>query len=213
MITGRRADGPCYLFGVRQVHDLSPLSRRPLRRVEYDRLIELGMFDEDERIELLYGQLVVMSPIGTLHAWVVQELNRLLVPQLVGRAVVRIQSPVAASDVSEPEPDVAVLPKVRGSYLHEHPARALMLIEVAESSLRVDRKIKSRLYAETRVPEYWIVNLVDRVVEVYRDPGATGYRRVTRHRRGETLRLRAFPDVALPVSEFMPPRRKAKRKP
>lgn len=171
-------------------------------------MVEMGMFGDGERVELLYGQLVAMSPIGTRHAWSVRQLTQSLVLALRRRAEVQVQSPVAASDVSEPEPDLAVLPA--GKHLDRHPSRGLLVIEVADTSLRVDRRIKARLYAEMGVPEYWIVNLVNAVVEAHHQPAATGYRKIMRHRRGETIRLRCFPDVELGVSEFVPPRRAAR---
>src|SRR6478609_3237817 len=105
---------------------------RPLRRAEYDQLIALGAF-EDEKIELLDGEMVAMSPIGTAHGSAVQKLNELLVVALHGRAVVRCQSPFAASELSEPEPDFTVVSP--GDYLDDHPGQAHLIIEVAESSL------------------------------------------------------------------------------
>src|SRR5450432_3867156 len=132
---------------------------RPLRRTEYDQLVTLGAF-RGEKIELLEGVLVAMSPIGPPHSSSVQRLNALLVLALVGRAVVRPQLPFAALEFSEPEPDLAVVPL--GDYDVEHPAEADLIIEVAESSLAIDRGKKLRLYAACAVPEYWIVNLVDR---------------------------------------------------
>lgn len=167
-------------------------------------MVELGLFGEDERVELLYGQLVAMSPIGARHNWSVQELNRLLMLALHRRAIVRVQSSIAASDISEPQPDVAVLPK--GNYLEVHPARAILVIEVADTSLRADRRVKGPLYAAMGVPEYWIVNLLGGVLEVYREPGARGYGISKRHRRGGTVSPLAFPDVKLAVSDFVPPR-------
>src|SRR3954468_3813768 len=109
---------------------------RPLRRVEYDQLVALGAF-ENERIELLEGALVAMSPIGPPHNSAVQKLNELLVLALHGRAAVRCQSSFAAHELSEPEPDFAVVP--RADYDTDHPSQAYLIIEVAESSLATDR--------------------------------------------------------------------------
>jgi Uma2 family endonuclease len=181
---------------------LYPWRIRPLRRVEYDRLVELGLLDEDEHVELLYGRIVEMSPQGTEHAWVIQQLTELLVAALAGRAKVRPQLPLALSDVSEPEPDLAIVP-VTG-YQPDHPSRALLVIEVADSSLRGDRVIKGRLYAESGIPEFWLVNLVDGVVEVHRDPTAKGYLSVSRHSRADVIRLE-LAGADLRVSDFLPP--------
>jgi len=180
---------------------LAPERLRPLRRVEYERLVELGCF-EDEKIELIDGILVAMSPQGTEHAYAVQQLAMLLIPALKGRAIVRVQSSLAASDDSEPEPDVVVVP--RQDYSRQHPMHALLLIEVAESSLRKDRRIKGSLYARTGVPEYWIVDVASRAIEVYRDPRDGAYAQVTRHHLGEILRPLAFEDVEVPVAEVVP---------
>src|SRR5689334_3050697 len=173
---------------------------RPLRRVEYDKLVELGAF-EDEKIELLEGVLVPMSPIGPRHSSAVQKLTELLVLALTRRAVVRPQLPFAASDLSEPEPDLMVSPV--SDYDTAHPDEALLLIEVAESSLAKDRGIKLRIYARRGVPEYWIVNVVDRVIEVYTDPVESGYRSSVVYRRGQSIRLVSFADVDVRVSDVM----------
>jgi Uma2 family endonuclease len=176
-------------------------SLRPLYRREYDQLVALGAF-RDERIELLYGALVPMSPIGPPHSSAVQKLTKLLILRLGERAAVRPQLPFAALETSEPEPDLAVLPS--GEYASEHPEQAFLLIEVAESSLAVDRGLKARLYAECGVPEYWIVNLVDRQIEAHHDPAESGYRRTTLHRGAEAIPIAAFPDVLVRVDEVLP---------
>ena len=181
---------------------LEPERVRPLRRDEYERLVELGCF-EDEKIELLEGMLVAMSPQGTGHAYAVQQLNMLLVPRLVGRAIVRVQSSFALAEYSEPEPDVVVV--AAQDYSRAHPRQALLMIEVAESSLRKDRRIKAGLYAREGVPDYWIVALSERVIEVYRTPSDGKYTQVTRHGIGETLRPHAFADVEVPVADVIPP--------
>jgi Uma2 family endonuclease len=173
---------------------------RPLRRVEYDKLIQLGAF-RDEKIELLQGVLVPMSPIGPQHSSAVQKLTALLVPALAGRAAVRIQSPFAALEISEPEPDVAVVPS--GDYDTDHPDRAYLIVEVAESSFAIDGGVKQRLYAACQVPEYWIVNVVDRLIEVYNEPACGSYERVQRYERGQSLRLSSFPDLEIRVTDVM----------
>jgi Uma2 family endonuclease len=186
------------------VDSLAPETVRPLRRVEFERLVELGMF-EDERVELLRGLLVAMSPIGSLHGESVARLTEILLPALMGRARVRVQAAFVADDESEPEPDIAVVPME--DYWDGHPAVAHLLIEVAESSLRKDRLIKARIYAEAGVPEYWIVDLGGRAIEVYRQPGDGRYADVTRHGDGERVALLAFSDLAVDVSNVLPPRR------
>jgi len=173
---------------------------RPLRRVEYDQLVKLGAF-KDERIELLEGVLVAMSPIGTAHCFSVRKLNELLVLALHGRATVSCQLPFAALEFSEPEPDFAILPL--GDYDTDHPSEAYLIIEVSESSLALDRGKKLRLYASCAVPEYWVVNLVEHCIEVYTEPSPGAYSHVTRYERGQSIRLVAFPDVSFAVSDVL----------
>lgn len=175
---------------------------RPLRRTEYDRLVAAGAF-VDEKIELLYGRLVAMSPQGTPHAHAIQRLSMLLARALDPIYDVRVQLPFAASSISEPEPDLAVV-EAR-DYHQDHPSDADLVVEVAESSLVDDREIKRRLYAESGVPEYWLVNLIDGVVEVYRDPEAGDYLDVSHHERGATIKPQAFPGIAVEVSSLVPP--------
>jgi len=163
-------------------------------------MVELGLFDS-ERIELLYGVIVRMSPKGAPHDSAIDRLTEWLVTALAGRATVRIQNAFAASDGSEPEPDVAVVP--RGDYRAEHPSRALLIIEVADSSLETDRGVKARLYAECGVEEYWIVNVRDGLVEVHSEIVRGSYARVLPYRAGSKVRLTQFPDVELAVSDLL----------
>jgi Uma2 family endonuclease len=142
-----------------------------------------------------------MSPKGTRHDAVVQRLAELLTLGLVPRASVRIQSAFAASSGSEPEPDVAVVP--RADYDANHPEQAYLLVEVSDSSLTYDREVKSKLYAECGVPEYWIVNLVDDIVEVRSDIVNGAYVSVKSYRRGESSAPQAFGDVRLDVTELL----------
>jgi Uma2 family endonuclease len=161
----------------------------------------LGFF-RGERVELVEGIVVRMSPIGPAHASAVQRLMELLLPRLLGRATVRTQQPFVASDDSEPEPDVAVVPG--GRYAERHPDAALLIVEVAESSLEYDRQTKGPLYAASRVGEYWVVDLVGRAVEVYTNPAHGGYTRTRRAVEGEIVTPSAFPDVAIDVAGLLP---------
>jgi len=181
---------------------IAPDQLRPLRCAEYDQLVRLGAF-QDERIELLRGQLVAMSPIGSPHASVIQVLAARLVQALGGRAAVRAQLPLAALDDSEPEPDLAVVPP--GDYWAAHPGGAWLVIEVAESSLSKDLGFKAQLYADAQVDAYWVVDIPGRRVVVHRDREAGRWKRVTSHDRGETLVLERFPDVQVVIAELMPP--------
>lgn len=160
----------------------------------------IGMF-EHERVELVYGWIVRMPPIGPSHSSTVQRLTELLVRAVAPRASVRIQLPFAASDQSLPEPDVALVP--RGEYRDDHPTKALLVMEVADSSLDYDRTTKAKLYAESGVPEYWVVNLVDGIVEVHTEIVRGVYTRIVPYKRGERVVPKDFPDVALAVDDVL----------
>jgi Uma2 family endonuclease len=178
---------------------LAPETIRPLKRREYERLVDLGVF-EDERIELLRGQLVVMSPQGEAHSQLTAWLGRYFGRVLDLSYEVRQHSPFAATDDSEPEPDVSISRKKKRGYYH--PRKALLLIEVAESSLRKDRKIKSEIYAENRAPEYWIVDVKTRTVWVYTEPKAGIYQRVEQLGRKDRLRPTLLPKISIRVADL-----------
>lgn len=180
----------------------APDQLRPLRRAEYDRLVELGAF-RDEHIELLRGQLVAMTPIGSPHSSVVDALTALLHRALGDHARVRCQQPLAALDDSEPEPDVAVVPP--GDYWSAHPERAYLVIEVAASSLERDLGFKARLYAEADVEEYWVVDLPARRIVVHRERDGGVWKRVTSHDRDDTVAPKRFPDARIRIAELLPP--------
>lgn len=172
--------------------------QRPIRRHEYERMVAAGLF-QGERIELIRGVIVELTPQNAPHSAAIQRLNRLLLPPLLGRADVRVQSPFAAGDDSLPEPDLAI---VEATYFGDaHPDRAFLIIEVADSSLAFDRRDKLTLYARARVPEYWVVNLSARIIERHSEPSGESYARVTLLRPGEPIAPLAFPDVTFPVSE------------
>ena len=178
---------------------LAPERIRPLKRVEYDRMVDAGLF-VDERIELLRGVLVEMSPQGTGHADAVARMLRLCYEQL-GRAYeIRPQLPFAASDDSEPEPDVMISP--RGDYRKAHPERALLLIEVADSSLTKDRRIKAAIYAEVGVPEYWIVAVPAEEIEILSERMDGEYRARRVVGRDGVAVSQAVPGLAVSVEEL-----------
>lgn len=178
---------------------------RPLRRFrvdEYHRLIEAGVLGEDEHVELIDGVIVAMAPQGIPHAYAIQELTRLLAPQLPDEYRLRPQLPATLDDWNEPEPDFAIVRTEATRGKKNHPDHALVMIEVADSSLRYDRTRKAALYARRRIPEYWIVNVTERAIEVHRDPDAAGKRyRVTEIlRAGQTLESAAVPGVRVEVA-------------
>lgn len=185
-------------------------TRRWARR-EYDRLIEIGFFGEDEPVELVGGQLIVAEPKSTGHA-VALTLTAAAARRAFGPGwTVRVQDPIALGEDSEPEPDVAVVPGEPRAYLGSHPSRPALVIEIAESSLSFDRQDKGSLYARAGIADYWIVNLVDRVVEVYRGPGpAEGapygarYLEVRRLGSGAAVSPLAAPTAMISVADLLP---------
>jgi Uma2 family endonuclease len=139
-------------------------------RVEYDRLIDLGVFQSGDPIELIGGELLVAEPQGAPHYTAIQKTARALERAFGPSWDVRAQGPIGLDEDSEPEPDVAVVPGKPEDYASSHPSRADLVVEVSESSLIFDRDHKGSVYARAGILDYWIVNLVDRVLEVYRGP-------------------------------------------
>ncbi|PYN93991.1 MAG: Uma2 family endonuclease [Candidatus Rokuibacteriota bacterium] len=179
-------------------------TRRRFTRAEYYRMAEVGILGEDDRVELIRGEIVEMSPIGRRHRAFVGNLNQLLAVRLAGHAFVWMQNPIVLAEDTEPQPDIAVI-RCRPVPYKEREAWAedvLLLIEVADSSLAYDRSTKLRLYAEAGIPEYWVVDCTAEAIEVYRTPGPEGYRDVSRVEGTATLTLHAFPDVALTTTDI-----------
>jgi Uma2 family endonuclease len=175
---------------------------RRLKRVEYDTLVAQGAF-ANERVELVFGMVVAMSPIDPRHVEATARLDKLFMKAIGDRAQVICQAPIAATDDSEPEPDIYVRPL--GNYWDEHATRAYLVVEVANTSLAYDRGEKALLYGVSEIEEYWIVDLVNGLVEVRRDRDAGTWRSITTYRRGDAIHMLAFPDVMVPVSEILPP--------
>ena len=183
--------------------ELAPDTVRRIMRVEFERMVEAGIFDEDERLELLRGEIVAMSrQMGSPHAESVTRLNRMLVQQIGPELDVRPQCPLAAWDDSEPQPDVAVVP--RGSF-DRHADTCVLVVEVADTSFRKDSTIKASLYAEAGIPVYWLVDVVRGEVLVHSQPRAGTYRRIDRCVPGDVLTLDGHPAIAVPVAEIVPP--------
>jgi Uma2 family endonuclease len=177
--------------------DLSELPRRPLRRVEYDALVEQGFLD-DEGVELLEGTLVYASEEGPDHAVIIRRLLRILIESIpASEGEIGAGNPIAATDVSEPEPDISVFPP-GGAYRAHHPTTASLLVEVSKTSLRRDVTIKARIYAQAQVVDYWVVDVANRRITLHRDPKGDGYCKVTRHRDGVVRPLR-HPGVEIDV--------------
>ena len=178
--------------------EILPETIRPIQRAEYERMVEIGLF-EDERVELLEGFLISMSPIGPDHDEIVTRLNERFVQALGKHARVRPQC-TFVTESSAPQPDLAVV--APRDYRSGHPDDAYLVVEVARSSLKKDRGVKARVYARAGVAEYWVVNLVDSQVEAFREPGAKGYGRVDIYRSGDRIECEARPEILLDVTEL-----------
>lgn len=179
---------------------------------EYHHLIEIGFFHPDERLELINGYLVMMSPLNPPHAATTTLLMGAFYEHVSGRCTIRIQQPIILKGPkSEPEPDI-VLAKPRADfYARQHPQTedVLLLVEVSDSTLRYDRTTKKRDYAATGIAEYWIINLADERIEVYRDPdifnsGKADYNTKLTFTRGQTLAPLKFPDCKIAVDQVIP---------
>jgi len=173
---------------------------------QYELMVEAGAFDgrHHQRVEFIRGEIREMTPIGIGHAAVVDRLNRLSMELLpADRATVRIQGTLRAPSVeSAPEPDVMWLRPKDYFQGHPEPEDVFLLVEVAESSLPTDVGEKAALYAEAGIQDYWVVDVDEQSVEVFREPGPSGYRSRKTHRGGGLLHPLAFPDVALDPAQF-----------
>ena len=179
-------------------------ARRLFTREEYHRMAEVGILKPTDRVELIRGEIVKKLPASRRHRAFVDNLNQLLAVRLAGRAIVSVQNSVVLGDDTEPEPDLQILRRREVPY-KEREAYAedvLLLIEVADSSLAYDRSTKLGLYAESRIPEYWVVDCIAESIEIHRAPEGDRYRDVSRVAGVATVTLQAFPDVALTLAEI-----------
>ena len=181
-----------------------PVPRHRLTREEYHRLGEAGILGEDDRVELLDGQLVDMSPIGPRHALAVDALTKLLVMAVGERASVRVQNPIELDARTEPQPDIALVRRPWRSYptTHPGPEDVFLLIEVADASLEIDRGAKLELYARAGIRELWIVDLTTDGVFVHRKPRGDKYDVVMRVEPSGVLGVEGLPGVAIPAASL-----------
>ncbi len=172
---------------------------------DYHRLGEAGIIAEDERVELIHGEIVSMSPIGSPHASRVKRLNRFFGQRLRGQVVLSVQDPLVLADGLELEPDFMLLAPRDDLYEHRHPdpSDVLLLVEVADSSLSYDEGEKAELYASHGVVEYWLVDLVRLAVHVHTSPSPMGYRSVVRRRREDAWSPGALPGVEVRGADLL----------
>ncbi|WP_341531180.1 Uma2 family endonuclease [Nostoc sp. UHCC 0302] len=187
------------------------LLRRKFTVEQYHKMVDSGILREDDRVELIRGEIIDMSPIGTKHAACVNRLVNLLVQLLGIRVILAAQNPVALNDNSEPQPDVALL-KPRDDFYataHPQPQDIFLLIEVADATVMYDREEKIPLYeekiplyAEANIIEVWLVDINEEIVEVYQQPTPARYQLMQKFASGQTLSIQAFPDVNITVNEI-----------
>jgi Uma2 family endonuclease len=181
------------------------LPRRPFTTVEYHRLIELGIFAEDDRLELFEGEIIELSPIGPRHAACVKRLNALLSGQVGTTAIVSVQDPVQLNDYSEPQPDLVLLKPRADFYAQRHPSPAdvLIAIEVADTSADSDRQVKLPAYARAAITEAWLVDLAGDRVEIYTQPGSGVYQEIRLILRGQEVVSKAIPRLKLKADDIL----------
>ena len=172
----------------------------------YHRLISTGILHEDDRVELIEGRIVDMTPIGTRHSACVKRLNSLFSRKLQGLAIVSVQDPVQlAEEESEPQPDITLL-KYRGDFYSNELPKAenvLLLIEAADTSVEYDKGIKIPLYARANIQEIWLVNLLENSIEIFYSPSAGGYKFRMPLKNDQTISPKAFPDISLTAKQIL----------
>ncbi|MCL1470307.1 Uma2 family endonuclease [Argonema antarcticum] len=180
---------------------------------EYHKLTEIGFFHEDDRIELIQGEIIQMAAKGTAHETCISKLLRELVRLLGDAATLRCQSPIVLANNSEPEPDFAIVQNRPDDYLSAHPSPGdvLMVMEVADSSIDYDKNVKIPLYAEAGISDYWIFNLFNNQLEACSEPyqdnkGKFGYKNRRIVLPNQVIALPCFPDLSLDLSRVFPPK-------
>jgi Uma2 family endonuclease len=185
--------------------DTEIISRKLFSVEEFQRISEAGIFPPDSRFELIRGEIIEMPNPTRLHSGRVNKLTRVFTMKLGESAIVCIQNPMFIDKMSEPRPDVVIckpLPELFGPF-EPDPADVLLLVEISDTSLRYDTKIKSRLYAEVGIPEYWILNIPDGVLQIQTDPMDGEYRRIESFKRGQTITAHMLPGVVFTSDELL----------
>jgi len=164
---------------------------------QFHQMAEAGILSENERVELIRGEMIDMSPIGTRHSGCVLFLSNLLILLLGGRALINVQNPVELDETSEPKPDIALLKPRPDFYRNSHPQPEdiFLLIEVTDTIVKYDREVKIPLYAEANIPEIWLLDVNQEVVEVYQNPLQGVYQNAEKLVKNQVLSILAFPDV------------------
>ncbi|MCI2429873.1 Uma2 family endonuclease [Candidatus Acetothermia bacterium] len=181
------------------------ITKRLFTVTEYYQMAQAGILSEDDRVELLEGEIIEMSPISSRHASCVSRLNYVLQSRVQDRAIVSVQNPVRLSEHSEPQPDLTLLRPRADFYgvAHPQPQDVLLLVEVCETSTHFDRRVKLPLYAKAGIPEVWLVDLTQQQIEVYRSPSQQGYSQIQTFVRGQSLTVETLPEIELNPEEIL----------
>jgi Uma2 family endonuclease len=182
------------------------IARHCFTVAEYNRMAETGILSEDDRVELLEGEIVEMSPIGSRHAACVDRMTKLFIMSIAAENyTVRVQSPLQLDDYSEPQPDLSLL-KPRADFYeqaHPTPADTLLVVEVSDTTVEYDRQVKLPLYARAGIPEVWLINLPAEQIEIYAQPAADNFQHIGNARRGEQVRAQGLPKLNLSVAAIL----------
>lgn len=179
------------------------ITRRLFDVSEYYRMAEAGIFHEDDRVELIEGEIVKMSPIGSRHAGCLKDMAALFHEQLKRRAVLGVQDPLRIDAQTEPQPDLTILKPGKYRQRHPGPDDVLLIVEIADSSEAYDRDVKVPLYARSGIPEVWLVRLLADSIRVYKAPEKGVYREIRDFGRGQTISPALLPDVALSTNDIL----------
>ncbi len=180
------------------------VARRQFTVTEYQRMADTGILHEDDRVELIDGEIFEMSPLGSRHVACVNRLVANVSSQVGQTVIVSVQNPIQLTDYSQPQPDLALLRRQPDFYAEALPTAldVFLLIEVADTSLAYDRDVKVPRYAETNIPEVWLVNVEDETVLVYTQPNATGYRMVQQFQTGQVIRATTIVNLEVEVDDI-----------
>lgn len=179
--------------------------RRLITLVEYHKMIESGILGPKDKIELINGQILHMSPIGSKHQAMVDKLTQLFIILFKDEVIVRTQGPISIPELSEPEPDITLLKPKADFYADQHPGPQdiYLVVEVSDTTLEFDRNEKLALYAKAGIPEYWIINLAAQQIECYTQPQGKLYKYCTFATANDQLSTNSFPDKSFNVNQLL----------
>jgi Uma2 family endonuclease len=193
---------------IRDIDDYMMFVQQLKRRFtisEYYQMAEVGILTPSDRVELINGEIISMSPIGKRHAACVDRIARLCFERFGESVIVRVQNPILLNNLSEPQPDIALLQPRTDFYASGHPQASdiFLIVEVADSSINYDQEVKIPLYSASGITEVWLVDLNQNILQVYQQPTATGYQMIQQFQRGEAITILAFPEILLKIEDIL----------